>query len=234
MIPSRKWFPSALQERAAWFNNFTLQMQTVGLTLGFVIGELNALGEDNQRVQFLADSAVALEAYKDAVRQYRIILTEGSIGDPTPAFPADLVLTPSGGTVTTGIWERLDDMVKRARVAPAYTDEIGALLGIIPSKSDPIGEQDLKPVIKASESFGGYSFTLNVTRLGVEAFKVQVSKNGANSWQDVAFATNNPVDVAITPTTPGQPERILVRAILLQKNQPVGQPSDPTFVTVNP
>lgn len=75
---------------------------------------------------------------------------------------------------------------------------------------------------------------MNVTRLGMEAFKVQVQKNGSETWTDNAFATSNPVEVTITPTTAGQPERVLVRAVLLQKNQPVGQPSDPTFVTVNP
>ena len=52
--------------------------------------------------------------------------------------------------------------------------------------------------------------------------------------KDIAFATNNPADVTVIPTTAGQPERILVRAIVLEKNEPVGIPSDPTFVTVNP
>ena len=63
---------------------------------------------------------------------------------------------------------------------------------------------------------------------------MQIQRKGSETWQDAAFATNNPVEVTITPTTAGQPERILVRAILLKNNEPVGQPSDPTFVTANP
>ena len=41
------------------------------------------------------------------------------------------------------------------------------------------------------------------------------------------------ITVTVTPTTPGQPERIQVRAILSKNNQDVGIPSDATYVTVN-
>ncbi len=184
-------------------------------------------------MQFLASAETQLKAYQDAVRQYRILMTEGDVGDPTVAFPA----LPGYGTPTgvpRGLFERLDSIVKRARVTPAYTEEIGALLGIIPtSPSRPLPE-DLKPAIVASASFNDYKFDVNVTRLGMTAYKVQIQRSGASTWQDVAFATNNPSQVTVTPTTPGEPERVLVRAVLLDKNQPVGIPSDPTFVTVNP
>ena len=64
-------------------------------------------------------------------------------------------------------------------------------------------------------------------------YKIQIQRNGQNTWQDVAFADSNPCEVTITPTTLGESERILVRAILIRKNEPVGEPSDPTYVTVN-
>ena len=233
MIPSRTWFPLSLQERAAWFDNFNAQFGAIGVGLGFTIADAAAVTSDNDMIQFLASAAVTIDAYTQAVRQYRIAITEGNIGEPTPVFPLNLDLVAES-LAKTGIFERLDNLVKRIRVAPTYTPEAGALLGIIPSKPDSIGEADLKPVIKASESFSNYKFTLNVTRLGMEAFKVQILRNGNGNWTDNGFATSNPFDVTVTPTTPGQPERIQVRAILMQKNEPVGQPSDPTYVTVNP
>jgi hypothetical protein len=51
----------------------------------------------------------------------------------------------------TGIYQRLIDLVDRIRASAAYTDEIGVLLGIIPSTSQPLAEVDLKPVIEVSE-----------------------------------------------------------------------------------
>ncbi|HEV8593316.1 MAG TPA: hypothetical protein VGQ55_14530 [Pyrinomonadaceae bacterium] len=233
MIPSRNWFPQSLQERAAWFQNFATQFTVLGPTMGFAADDTDQINNDNDVFQFLASETVSVDAFKDGWRQFRITLSEGDDGDPNPNLP---VFTPQVAPTgrKTGIFERLDAMVKRIRVAPLYTPEAGALLGIIPSKPDSIGEADLKPVIKASESFSNYKFTLNVTRLGQEAFKVQILRNGNGNWTDNGFATSNPFDVTVTPTTPGQPERVQVRAILLQKNEPVGQPSDPTYVTVNP
>src|SRR5439155_13744254 len=135
----------------------------------------------------------------------------------------------------TSIFQRLVELVDRIRATPAYTNEIGALLGIMPTSSGggTSAVDVLKPVINAGQSFGGYKFAANVTRLGMEASKIQISRNG-DGWADAAFATNNPCEVVVSPATPGQPERVLVRAVLLKKNLPVGEPSDPTYVTVNP
>ncbi len=233
MIPSQKWLPTSLSGRAAWMGNFQIQFSLVGLSLGFTAPTITAVTADNEDFQAIANGAVAVEAYKDAYRQFRIILTEGDIGQPTLALPDPPAITMPA-QVATGIFERLDDLVKRIRVSPTYTDEIGALLGIIPSNPVPSPIAEIKPVIKASGSINDYQFAVNVTRLGMEAFKIQVQKGGSETWNDVAFATNNPVSVTVTPQILGKPERVLVRAVLLQKNEPVGLPSDPTFVTVNP
>jgi hypothetical protein len=235
MIPNRRWFPLSLQERAAWYLNFNNQIQSIGAGLGLTATELLAVDKDNANIQFLAGAAVQLEAYAAAVRQYRLIFTEGAIGEATPAFPADFSLAPPDPSAPTGAFERLDKLVRRIRVAPSYTAQTGALLGILPTTGEQPGEADLKPLIKTSESFNGYKFSVNVTRLGMTAFKIQFARaDEQNGWHDIAFATNNPVEVTVPPLADRQPERILVRAVLLQKNEPVGRPSDPTYVTINP
>jgi hypothetical protein len=235
-IPSRTWFDTNMADRAAWYQNFATNLATVGASLGLTAAEIASVEDDNTAMQDMAAAMVALDAYVSAVRQYRITVTEGNVGDPTPAFPAAIDPTPSE-LRPTGIYQRLIELVERIRAAPAYTDEIGALLGIIPSPSVPgpnIPDVDLKPVIKVSQSVGDYKFDVNVTRLGQDSFKIQIQRSGESTWTDAAFATKNPCHVTVTPTTPGQPERILVRAILLSGNDPVGIPSDPVYVTVNP
>jgi hypothetical protein len=234
-IPSRNWFPQSMQERAAWYQNFAMQFAGIAASLGFLPADVTAVQDDDTAIQDLANGQVQLDAFVAAYRQYRITVSEGAIGEPTPAFPDAPTLTPSE-LRPTGIFQRLVELVDRIRAAPAYTDEIGALLGIIPSSSGSnIPTVDnLKPVIKVSQSFSDCKFSVNVTRLGQDSFKIQIQRSGSNTWEDAAFATKNPCEVTITPTTPGQPERILVRAILLSNNQPVGEPSDPAYVTVNP
>ena len=68
------------------FSNTT---QIVGASLGLLPDDLARISEDNNVVQFLAATAVSVVAFTEAVRQYRIVITEGNIGEPTPDFPAD-------------------------------------------------------------------------------------------------------------------------------------------------
>lgn len=233
MIPNSRWFPTNMAERVLWFENFAKQFEILAAGLGFSPAEVTSVNNDNDVIQFLGDATVEMKSIDDGMRQYRIGITEGNIGDPTPGFPAMPVMTLPV-VVTTGIFERLIELVDRIRVAPTYTSEIGAMLGIISAQPTPPDPNTVKPVIKVSASFANYKFDANVTRMKMDSFKVQIRRMESETWTDSGFGTSSPLEVTIQPTTPGQPERLQVRAILIKKNEPVGQPSDPVYVTVNP
>ena len=234
MIPSRTWFPGPLAERVEWFQVFATNFADEAVALGFLPADVTSVTNDNLVMQAIGDYNALLDAYANAFRQYRTAITEGDIGDPTPNVP-DAPSWPDVSAVPTGIYERLVKLVDRIRAAPAYTLEIGASLGIIPkSPSDSLSPTELKPVLKASASEMNYTFTVDVTRLGMPGYSVQILRQGGTNWTTVALANANPCPVTVTPTTPGQPERIQVRAILSKNNTDVGIPSDATYVTVNP
>jgi hypothetical protein len=234
IIPSRKWYPQDLAGQAVWWQNHATQFAVVGPDLGFSPAEIADVQDDNTVVQFLAETMEQLDAFEKAVRQYRDIIMKQPVGEPTPAFPANPAFALPE-VVPTGINQRLNERVRRYREAPAYTEEIGALLGTIPTGSGPTPESETKPVIKAFESLGLFMFKLRVVKDGMPAFKVQISRmDSADVWTDAAFATTSPVTVTVVPTTPGQPERINVRIVLLKDNLPVGVPSDVIQVTINP
>lgn len=233
IIPSRRWFPLSPAARAAWFMNFFVQFSTVATSLGFKADDITAVDNDNQVMQFLADTDVQIDAYKEAVRQYRIGITELEIGKKTPAFPANPTFALPV-VVPAGIFERLNDLVARIRVAPNYTDEIGALLGILPTKTDKPSPDTLKPVATAVAEFAGYKFTVHATRMGMPAYKVQIRRMDSDAWQDAGTSMTSDIEITVTPTVPGKPERLQMRVILMNKNQFVGEPSDAVYVTVNP
>src|SRR6266540_867508 len=112
MIPSNKWFPTSLQERSAWFQSFATQFTVLGPTMGFAPDDTDQINNDNDVFQFLASETVSVDAFKDGWRQFRITLSEGDDGDPNPNLP---VFTPQVAPTgsETGIFERLDAMVKR-------------------------------------------------------------------------------------------------------------------------
>src|SRR6478672_4595348 len=125
MIPSRTWFPSTLQDRDAWFQNFATKMTTIGPGLGFTAPEIVSIENDATWVQFHATVANQLDTYVDAVRAFRKKQTEGDIGDPALTWPGDITFTPPGPTVAApGIFERLDRYVKRIRTSAGYTPEV--------------------------------------------------------------------------------------------------------------
>jgi len=234
MIPSKNWFPTNLQERAAWYENFNAQAQATGLTFGLVQANLDQIKDDNSVMQFLASAAVTMAAYDDAVRAFRKTITEGEIGDPTPEFPANISLSPPA-TVPTGLFERLDNYVGVIRKSLNYTPETGAAYGIVPSSTSKPIPDTVKPTIQVFAAQMGYLFSVVVANRGdSDMWEVLVMKKGAANWQSAGSFTGKSGDVTVTPTTAGEPEQVQVRIQLKKNNANYGQLSDVVYVTLNP
>ena len=233
-IPSKRWFPQNLPARAAWFQNFSEKFSDVATSLGFSAADVTMVEQDNQVMQFLARAAVQLDTYNRAVGKFLKIITEGDPGSSTPMFPANPnfalpVVQP------TGIYARLVNLIERIKLAKGYTDEIGALLGILPTASDSISPEEVKPTIEAFAALEDYIFSVVVSnRAKADSWEVAILREGATEWQTVKTATGKSVDVEVRPTAEGKPERIQVRVQLIKNNEKYGQPSDPTYVTLNP
>ena len=136
--------------------------------------------------------------------------------------------------IPTGIFQRISEARERILAHPTYTDEAGAAFQIIGSSPGPVPESSLKPTITVFDSHSDFTFSADVSRMRQDAFKVQIQRDGESTWADAGFATRNPIEIVVTPVDPAKPERILARAILIKNNQPIGAPSDPVYVTVNP
>ena len=233
MIPSRRWFPQGLPERAVWYANFAVKFAEVAASLGFTAGKVESIENDSEVIQYLADIDVQITAYAKAVRQYRILISESAEGADTPQFPANpnFVLPK---TIDAGMFERLDELRTQIMAADGYTNEIGALLGILPSSPDNAAPDSLKPVATVSKVSPDYKFTIHATRMGMPAYKVQIRRMDSETWADAAHSTTADIVVQVTPQAEGQSERLQVRVILLKNNEPVGEPSDAIYVTVNP
>jgi len=228
MIPNNKWFPSSLAERADWYLNFDTQLQIVGPSLGMTAPDLADLAKDNQNIQFLALAAQSIESYSDAARQYRKIFTEGDIGDPKPDFPADPGLTLPNPSQPTGAFERLDGLVKRIRVAPTYTNEIGALLGIIPQQSEGFAPETAKPEITV-ETQPDNLINVKFVRGGSSGIRVEIGID-KGPWVSQGNFVKSPVALIIEQSVNNLPRLVAVRARYLDGNSPVGDWSN--IVTV--
>jgi len=47
MIPSSRWFPTNLADRALWYENFATQFAAVAVSLGFTANDAASVNNDN-------------------------------------------------------------------------------------------------------------------------------------------------------------------------------------------
>jgi hypothetical protein len=234
MIPSQKWFPSSLAERAAWFQNFSDKFATLASGLGFLPSDVTAVAGDNDAFQFLASSAVDIDTFSKGITAYRKEVTEGSIGDP----PAELPVPPTWTappTAKVGLFERLDDLVKRIRVAPNYSSEEGQQLGIVPSSSTngKSSLDDSSPALKA-RTLPGNVVEVTFVRGVSDGIALEMRVDNDMNWVSTGNFGKSPADFVVPANPNNLPRSVALRARFLNGNKPVGLYSDVVNVVTTP
>lgn len=225
MVPNPKWFPAALGARADWFNNFYVQFAIIAIELGFVLSDVTTLEADNQMMQFLVDANDQMNSVIDGSRQFRMVMTEGTVGSPEPIWPTQFAGSPPLPMVAAGIFERLDNLVKRIRVSPTYSPEIGALLGIIPSKAPDVAPNDMKPD-PSLRAMPGNIVEADFVRGKTDGIDIQMMIDKSEHWENAGRFFKSPAVLNIPQNTENLPRSVQIRARYLIGNSPVGQYSD--------
>ena len=136
--------------------------------------------------------------------------------------------------MSAGLKEQFQKRNARYKLADDYTREIGIALGIV-ENTEHISPESVKPTFEAHPAQMGYEAALVIANRGKSTMsKALGQKTGSPKWIELASGTGKSINVQITPTTDGQPERLLVMIQLYKDNEPYGQPSDPQYVTFNP
>ena len=231
MIPSDKWFPTSWAERVTWFNTFAQAFATIGPTLGFTSTDVHLVNDDNAMMQFLGQNLPTIENYAEAARSFRRIITEGEVDGTTPAFPAIASIQPSA-TVAQGIFERLDNLVKRIRLAPGYTDEEGDQLGIVPKKPSSIAPENAQPTLTTDTDPGNVVYVKFKKGQFTGIFLQASIDKGA--WEDRGRFTRSPVKLTIAQTPEELPRLVALRARYLVGDDAVGDWSSTVTAQTTP
>lgn len=224
------WWPGSQADQLILMQNFLVKFALYGPGLGFnaaaitaaqmlcnaFIGAVNATEQARQTMQ--------------AMTQWRDDILTGDADGRTPQAPVFPVVGPV--TYPAGVvksFMRLRDQI----VASAnYTTAIGEDLGIVGAETGRIVPSDLTPDLKA-ETSTGYMVNLSGSMQGMDALKVEYSRDGGEHFQTVAFLTNTPGGFQINPATPNQPEKGVIRAVFIKKNEEFGNYSANYPVTVS-
>lgn len=119
---------------------------------------------------------------------------------------------------------RLDNLVKRIRVAPAFADEIGEALGINPSTPEPPDFAQETPKLTATVDPGNV-IGLKFVKSGSDGIYIETNVDN-DGWTFVDKATKSPVTLNIAQNPGNSPRSVMIRARFLDGNNPVGDWSD--------
>jgi len=123
----------------------------------------------------------------------------------------------------------LRKLIAALKTAPNYSLGIGQALGVVTTTS-PFDPANYKPVLRA-EVFAGY-VRLTGTKRGADALNIYTRLQGASAWNLLAAKRSRfPYDDDAPLHVPGTPEVREYRAIGVEADNEVGQPSDIVAVT---
>ena len=144
--------------------------------------------------------------------------------DTSPPFP-----------VEAGAVKRSRERDQRFLRAIAITEAARIALDLVGETPQALNPDSVQPTAELHAAVSGYEFAAVINnRQNSDMYEIHVQRSGSTVWTMVKSGTGKSVNVTITPTTPGQPEQLLVRVQLYKGNTKYGVPSNPIFVTVNP
>lgn len=232
MVPSNTYFPGSRQDRATWANNFSIQFTDLAVALGFTAGDATANAADCKLIEDMAAVIVQLDVYAKAVRKYEELVMQGQVGDLTPAFP-DLPSYSDPSGPDTGVFERIDRLVKLIRLSATYTDEYGVLLGIIPQSPARPDDDDVQPSLKA-KTMPGSVVEVKFTRGHLDGILIETKVDNAETWTEAGRFFASPAELVIPPSSQNLPRSVQIRARYLEGNTPVGQLSPAVTAVTQP
>ena len=215
----------------AWTKNFAAQLVTVQVTLGITVAELEAVQNFAANLEYLLDFNTQFKQQKDSFYVFKREMIFGAQG-PMPEAPSFNSVSMPGPGEKGGV-EMLKVLVKRIRVAPGYTPQIGELLGIEKPTPAPPDPMLITPTIAAVPMPDG-KIQFKCSKMGMDAVRVEYKLPNVEGWAVAGEFTTAKTVVSLPDNLKAHPERLLYRARLLKKNEPIGQYSSVISVITNP
>lgn len=195
--------------------------------------DIEDVSQELTSLEYLSDMTEICDAGKKTVVKIKQTVFNGDIDEEIPPLPVFPVLTPPF-PLLAGCLERAVKRNKRFKLGAGYTKEIGIALGI-EEDVQQIVPDSIKPTVTAIAAAEDYLMSVVVSNRGQSnMWEVQIRRKGQETWETVKTASGKSADVIITPTSPGNPEKIQLRIRLIKNNEPYGQFSDAITVTLNP
>lgn len=210
--------------------NFLSKFALYGPGLGFNAAAITAAQALCNAFIGAVNATEAARASMQAMTQWRDDILTGEADGRTPQPPVFPVVGPV--TYPAGVVKAFMKLREQIVASPTYTIAIGEDLGIVGPETSRPAPGSVTPELRATTSTG-YRVDLAGSMQGMDALKVEYSRDGGDTFQTVAFLTNTPAEFQVTPVNPAVPEKGFIRAVFIKKNEEFGNMSANYPVTLS-
>ncbi len=225
------YLPKADSELLVWFNSFQLKFATYGPTLGFTAADITKVSDDYNMLAYLVSSSELKRNESQARTSYKNVVRDGPAGVLQPTPPSAPTLDPPEIVVAPGIIPRLRALVQRLKTHPAYTESIGADLGVIGVATLPTIAA--KPNATATAEPGS-GVRIDWVKGGFDGVLVESQRGVETAWTLLGTDLKSPYTDTRAALQPGVPEVRRYRLRYVKDDQPTGENSDTMTVTTTP
>jgi len=213
------FYPDKLADRVAWHANFSAQAAATGVARGLTAGQVTQIAADAIEVSNIVNYLEAVDAFSQAVTEYKNIMLEGDPGaslPPVPTVPATISVALGA---LPGIEARTRQFAGILRAAVGYTPEIGELYGIVAPAGGGLATPSLQVfALTASQ------VRVAISKGGYDVVAIDGRINGG-AWTFLGIAQTAEYLDARAPVVAGQPELREYRAQGMTDNNRVGDNS---------
>jgi hypothetical protein len=228
------WFPKSRPQQLVMFTNIKAKIGGYQASLPLTAAQID-------RIMLICETFIVVYNFVEQTRATLKQLTEwqdliftadgGGQGEVAPKAPTfNSVTLPDDAFV--GIFYEFRKLRDAIVSADGYNPGIGEDLMIVAPESDELDLNELVAAVKLTP-LSGYKVRVEGSLQGMDAMRLDYQRKGVSAWTPVAFLTKLPAEFTIAPQTPGEAETGVIRAVLLEKNEEVGNFSPLYPVTIS-
>lgn len=224
------YLPKREGDLVIWFNDHAAGVQTHGTTVGMSAAEKAQTLTDAATVEHAVEGRQLIDTDREEWTAYKDILLYAPLNTPLPGTPTDANKGTLGLGALAAIIARTRQMVERIKNHPAYTEAIGADLGVIAPAPPPPG---LESPDLEGEALTGFQVRLTWAMLGHDSVEIQSKRGSEPGFTMITIDTNSPYIDARDPLVANQPEDRQYRAQYRDDDNPNGPWSPIITVTAH-
>lgn len=225
------YLPDSQNDRVVWLNSFAMKIGNYApATLTTVTAaDATSVQDDAAYYQAVVTMAKNFDDLKQDLTQYLKKLSYAAQGTSLGPFPGVTVMLTTA--VEAGIFTRISALVRRIKADPAYTEAIGADLGVIGAEAT-FDESTAKPQLKLKFTAGSVKIDFNKPR-SLDGVKIYSKRGNEDEFTLLAIDTSSPYIDNRPNLEAQQPEKREYKAWFYKDDSITGLESSVESIIVN-